>query len=111
MTGFAGTPAGDPGAGHSGHPTLDLEAVLLENLGDVALRLELLEPELREAEEAVDDLLGEVASSLDVDGDLVLERLEALVLRQPQGHGDVGTDESSVERDGQGRRQHHRAYG
>ena len=68
---LARTPGCHPRTGYAGDTVLYLEPVLLENIGDVSLGLELLEPELGEAEHAVDHLLGEVAAALNIGGDLV----------------------------------------
>ncbi len=75
-------PGGHPGRGDAGHASFDLEPVLFEDLRDIPLGLVLLEAELREAEDAVNHLLGEVSTALDVDGDFVLECLEARIWRE-----------------------------
>ena len=53
------------------HAFLDREAFLLEDAGQVSLRLELLESELAEAEHRIDHLLREVVHAVDV-GDRLL---------------------------------------
>ena len=52
--------------GNARDALLDREAFLLEDAGQVSLRLELLEPELAEAEDRVDHLLREVVHPVDV---------------------------------------------
>ena len=52
------------------NPARDLEPFLRKNAGDVALRLDLLETELAEAEELVDHLLREDTAILDLRDDL-----------------------------------------
>ena len=54
--------------------------MLLKNLGHVALGLELLKPQLAEAEDAVDHLLGEVPSGVEVDENFLLQSLEPRIL-------------------------------
>ena len=75
----ARSPPRDPAARDARHPQLDLESLPFEDAGDVALGFELLEPELAEAEQAVDHLLDEDAAAVDVAAHLVLETLEPRV--------------------------------
>ena len=85
----ARAPACDPRGRDAGDPPLDREPVRFENTGDIPLSLELLEPQLAEAEDGVDHLLGEVAPGLDVNPDLLLEVVEPRVgvARRGRGHG------------------------
>ncbi len=75
LTGAVG-PAGRPGRRHARHAELDLEALLLQQAGQVTLRLEFLHPQLAEAEEHVDDLLDELRPLLDQLEGLLLEGLQ-----------------------------------
>ena len=83
----ARAPGGPPRTGDARHPLLDREPVVLEDAGDIALRLELLEAQLAEAEEHVDHLLGEVAAAVDVEDDLGLEFGEPRGFLAPRGRG------------------------
>ena len=57
--GLAAPPRRHPGRGDSGDASLDAEAVLLENAGNVARGLEFLEAELAVAVDLIHHLLGE----------------------------------------------------
>src|SRR5690606_24822781 len=72
----------------------DLEAVLLEDAREVALRLELLEAEFREREQVVDDLLDELGAAFDAREGLGLETLDAGGV----GRG-LGAERGAAERD------------
>ena len=80
MTGFPDPQRGGPRGGDSGDAPLDLEAVLLEQTGQVLRRLELLHPELTEREDLVDDLLNELGARLDLGRGFGLEAIEAGIL-------------------------------
>ena len=64
--------------GHAGDAAFDLEAVLLENAGQVLRRLELLEAELAEAEDLIDHLLRHHVHRVDVGGGLAFQIFDAL---------------------------------
>ena len=74
--GAPGAPARYPAAGDAGHAELDVEALRLEELRDVALGLELLESELGEAVQAVDHALYEDAAVVDAGARFFLQPLE-----------------------------------
>ena len=63
--GLAAAPRRPPRRRHARDAGLDFEAVLFEQAGQIALRLELLERELGEREQAVDDLLRQLLRRID----------------------------------------------
>ena len=67
--------ARNPRGRHAGDGALHVEPFAHENVGEVTLRLDLLEAELAVAEDLVHQLLREDAPRLDVGGDLLLQRL------------------------------------
>ena len=91
----------------AGDPLLHGEAVLLEHIDEVAVRLGLLEAELGEAEDGIDHLLGEDLHRLDVSDRVGLEPLGARIIlrrgrrrRTPAGAvaGDGRTDSGQAAR-------------
>src|SRR5688572_15657469 len=74
--GAATAPARDPRRWHPGDAALDGEAVALEQRGQIALRLELLVADLTEAEQAVHDLLRQLAPLFDFGNRGALRRHE-----------------------------------
>ena len=73
---LAAAPFGDPRRGDARDAARDPEAVLLEDAGEVARRLDLLKAQLAEAEHGVHHLLGQRRQAVDVGGGLLLERGE-----------------------------------
>ena len=69
----------------AGDPFLHREAVLLEDVDQVAVGLDLLEPELAVAEDLVDHLLRELRAALDVGDRLLLEGVELGIGRSRGG--------------------------
>ena len=69
---LAGSPRRHPRGGNAGDAALDLEAFLLENAGEVLRGLELLEPELAEAEDAIDHDLRLLLHGVDLAGEVGL---------------------------------------
>lgn len=61
-------------------PRVDLEAVLLEDAGQVLRRLRFLEPELREAEDRVDHLPRELGEAVDRGVRVLFQRGQPLLL-------------------------------
>ena len=57
ITGLPDAPLRDQRGGNAGDAALDLEAVLLEDAGEVLRRLDLLHAELAEGEDLIDHLL------------------------------------------------------
>ena len=89
---LARAPRGDPGGRNAGEAARDLEAVLLENAGEVLRRLLFLDSELAEAEHLVDHLLREGRHAVDHVHRLLLQRGKLGVVRgQVDGEGDFGT--------------------
>ena len=66
-------PGGPPRRGNPRDALFDGETVGFEQLGQIALRLELLEAELREREQAVNDFLSEFLQLVDARGRFSLE--------------------------------------
>jgi len=91
LTGSVG-PAGGPRRRHAGHAELDVETLLLEQARQIGLGLELLHPQLTEAEEHVDDLLDHLGALLDELEGLLLEILEARIGLRGDGVGREGED-------------------
>ena len=81
MTGLPDPHVATNAVGMPATPFLHREAVLLEDVDQVAVGLELLEPELAVAEDLVDHLLGEDLAALDVGDGFLLERLELRIRR------------------------------
>ncbi len=77
---LARSPRGHPCGRNVGDAALHGEAVLLENRGQVLRRLELLKPELAEAEDGVHHLLRELRHRLDARGRFGLVRVQLLFL-------------------------------
>ena len=97
---FAGAPSGDECGRNSGDAALDLEAVLLEDAGEVFRRLDFLHPELAVREDLIDHLLDHLRSRVDLLRGFGLERVElcrarVLVL---DGVGGVGGTASLSQR-------------
>src|SRR5947208_2296438 len=68
----AGAPAAPPRRRNPANPAFDAQAFLREPPGQVLRRLDLLEPELAEAEHLVDHLLDELAPAVDIGGRVFL---------------------------------------
>ena len=77
---LAAAPLGDPRGGDARGAARDPEAVLFEDAGEVARRLDLLEAQLAEAEHGVHHLLSERGQAVDVGRGLFLERGQAQLL-------------------------------
>jgi hypothetical protein len=83
--GVSGAPRRPPGRGHAGHALLHGETVLAQHRCEVAPRLDLLEAEFGEAEQLVDDDLGQLLIGVDVGGDLFKETVESRVVLRHGG--------------------------
>ena len=89
--GLAAAPFGDPRGRDARDAARDLEAVLLEDAGEVARRLDLLKAQLAEAEHRVHHLLRQRGQAVDVGGGLLLQRREAqLFFRRRRRLGGLG---------------------
>src|SRR5688572_28083708 len=73
---LAGTPRRHPRGWDTGHAFLDGEPVVAQDLHEVFRRLDLLKPELAEAEDLIDHLLRELRPAVDVGDGFALEPLE-----------------------------------
>ena len=65
ITGLPDPQRGHPGGRNARRAALDREAVLLEDAGQIARRLDFLEAELAEAEDRVDHLLRQLGHLVD----------------------------------------------
>ena len=68
----------DPRRWHAGHRPLHVESFAHQHVGEVALRLDFLEPQLAIAEQLIDHLLREHAPRFDVGDDFLLQRFGLL---------------------------------
>ena len=76
MTGLPGSPRRHERGRDARDPFLDREAVLLQDVDQVAVGFELLEPELAVAEDLIDHLLRELALAVDVRDGFLLQGVE-----------------------------------
>src|SRR6185436_3638196 len=104
--GLARSPRRHERGGNAGDAFLHREAVLLEDVDQVAVGLEFLEAELAVAEDLVDHLLRELRAAFDVGDRFLLQRVELRVaagfcrrvlLRERRGD-DEGRDDQGDER-------------
>ena len=98
----ARAPSRRPRAGHSRDPQLDLEAVVLQQPGQVSLGLELLKAEFAERKQLVDNFLYQLRPALDQLERLALQGLEARVRVLGGGCGDRGGRERETRKRGEG---------
>ena len=87
--GLARAPRSDPCSGNTGDALFDLEALFLENAGEVFRRLNLLKAELAKAENHVDHDLSFFRHAIDVFDDLRL----VILRRRLRPHCDAGTQD------------------
>ena len=80
---LARSPARHPRGRNAGEVLLDREAVLLQDVGQVLRRLELLEAELAEAEHLIVHALDVFAHAVDLEADVSLVLFELRVRRAP----------------------------
>src|SRR5579871_660713 len=71
---LAFAPGREPSSRNTGNSPLDLEAFSFENSGQVFRSLELLEPQLPKAEDAVDHYLGLLLHAIDLAGQIRFHR-------------------------------------
>ena len=78
---LARSPTRHPSRGNTGNPFLNRKSVVAQEVHQIARSLELLKPELSEAEDLIHDLLCELAAGIDILNQLAFEVRNPVSLR------------------------------